>query len=220
MRRLLVVAIAVAVLALAATASARVIELGSKAPPANPECPSRCEVLARLTGYQGRKGPLRNPFVIPRSGYIVAFTIKLARPSTDQIEFFNNSYGASRARLTVLRRDKRRRFRSLHRVIRQSRTHRLRPFFGSTVTFVITRPLRVRPGYRVALTVPTWAPALATGLGRTHWWRASRRRGTCGNVTQRRAHQRVGSLLRYSCDYFRARVTYTATYIPDPRPRR
>jgi hypothetical protein len=218
MKRLLVIGAAVVVLVLAATASARVIELGSKAATVRPTCPTGCEAVARLTGYQGRSGSVRNPFVITRAGYIVAFSIKLGRPTRAQIGFFNENYGGSRVRLAILRRGRTLRTRRIHRLVRQSRVFRLRPYFGSTPTFVLNPPLRVKRTHRVAITVPTWAPALATGLRGTNWWRASRPSRRCLNVTQRVAHQRRVRM-RYGCDYFKARLTYTATFVPDNRRR-
>jgi len=208
------------VLAAPQGASARVIELGSNAGPARSNCPNDpCEAIGRVTGYQGRSGNVRNPFVVPRSGKIVAFTITLARVTGQQESFFDGLYGGpSRARIAILRKGKRRRSRLNHRLIRQSDTYRLDRYFGSSPTFALDEPLVVKRGYIVALTVPTWAPAFAfSGLNGRNWWRSSRQRGECRNATQRATQQRVGRTVRYSCTYFRARLLYTATFIPDPR---
>jgi hypothetical protein len=67
------------------------------------------------------------------------------------------------------------------------------------------------------LTVPTWTPSLALGLGRGNWWRSSRRKGSCSNVSQRAQQQSVGGIRNYGCTYFTARLTYSVTYVPDPR---
>jgi len=82
---------------------------------------------------------------------------------------------------------------------------------------VFDRPLRVSRGNRIALTVPTWTPSLILGVGRSNWWRSSRRRGSCSNVSQRAQQQFVGGLRNYGCTYFTARLAYTVTYAPDPR---
>jgi hypothetical protein len=87
-----------------------------------------------------------------------------------------------------------------------------------TLVAALDEPLEVDRGNIVALTVPTWAPAFGVNLPRNNWWRSSRRRGDCDNVSQRAAQQFQGSLRMYGCTYFRARLLYTATYIPDPRP--
>ena len=47
-----------------------------------------------MTGYQGRAPAGRkNPYYIRRDGYIVAFTVQLAKPTAEQIEFFNDNFG-------------------------------------------------------------------------------------------------------------------------------
>ena len=56
-----------------------------------------CEAIGRVTGYQGQSGSVRNPFRIPRSGKIVAFTVTLARVTPQQTDFFNGLYEARRA---------------------------------------------------------------------------------------------------------------------------
>jgi hypothetical protein len=223
MKRLFVLIALFGVLALPQGAAARVTELGSGAGPARSNCPNDpCEAIGRVTGYQGRAGSVRNPFVIRRSGKIVAFTVTLARVTQQQESFFDGLYGGpARVRLAILRKSKRRRSRLNHRLIRQSRSYRVDRFFGSSPSFALDQPLVVRRGYIVALTTPTWHTAFAfSGLGGRNWWRSSRQRGRCRNATQRAAHQRVRTVLRYSCTYFRARLLYTATFVPDPRPTR
>ena len=70
----------------------------------------------------------------------------------------------------------------------------------------------------VALTVPTWAPAFAVGLSNNEQWRSSRADARCDDVSQDAAQMRLGSLRTYGCLYKTARLLYTATFIPDPRP--
>jgi hypothetical protein len=210
-------------LALAPSASARVIELGEGATPAGkPSCPAQgstdCQAVGRVTGYMGRSGDKTNPFIIPRAGRIVAFTIALGNPSARERSFFNDLYGGPpQVRISVLRAGRTRRTRLSHRLLRQSGRVRVDRYFGSSPTFVFGRPLRVSRGNRIALTVPTWTPSLALGLGRSNWWRSSRKRGSCSNVSQRAQQQFVNGLRNYGCTYFTARLTYTVTYVPDPR---
>ncbi len=96
------------------------------------------------------------------------------------------------------------------------------PFFGSTPTFALDKPLRVQKDFRIALTVPTWAPVLATvGVARSSWWRASRPKDGCGKDEQLSppsAQQKVREIGIYACTYFNSRLLYTATYVPDPKP--
>jgi hypothetical protein len=209
-----------AVLALAPAAQARVVELGADATPAaGASCPQDCQGIGRVSGYMGRAGGRSDPYVIRRDGKIVAFTITLGKPDEQQTEFFNNLYGGPpQARLSILRRGKTRKTRLTHRLLRQSDLFRVDQYFGSSPTFALDEPLDVDRGNIVALTVPTWAPAFGVNLPRSNWWRSSRRRDACDNVSQRAAQQFRGGLRIYGCTYFRARLLYTATYIPDPRP--
>ncbi len=45
-------------------------------------------------------------------------------------------------------------------MVRQSPAQILNPYFGRTVTFALERPLNVIRKQVVALTIPTWAPAV------------------------------------------------------------
>jgi hypothetical protein len=219
------------VLALAPLASAavpargaRVIELGATTDTVTPSCPADpCEAAVRVSGYQGRAGANRNPFVIPRDGYIVAFSLTLAKPTAAQISFFNTQFGTpAQVRLSVLRKSdgRPRRTRLDHRLMAQTRDFRVDRFFGSKPTFVLAEPLRVRRGYYLALTVDTWAPVFANGLGRSSWWRSSRDKSSCEapRSLAQFALSRVGNVNVFGCTYHGARLLYTATYVPDNRP--
>jgi hypothetical protein len=206
-------------LALAPAAQARVVELGSDSTPAvEASCPEDCQGIGRVSGYMGRAGGRSDPYLIRRDGKVVAFTITLGRPDQEQTEFFTNLYGGPpQVRLSILRKGKTRKTRLTHRLLRQSDLFRVDRYFGSSPTFALDEPLDVERGNIVALSVPTWAPAFGVNLPRSNWWRSSRRRGDCDNVSQRAAQQFVGGLRMYGCTYFRARLLYTVTYIPDPR---
>jgi hypothetical protein len=219
MRRTLPPLVVLALLALAPGAQARVVELGADAVPSTgASCPQDCQGIGRVSGYMGRAGGRSDPYLIRRDGKIVAFTITLGKPDAQQTEFFNNLYGGPpQARLSILRKGKTRKTRLTHRLLRQSDLFRVDHYFGSSPTFALDEPLEVDKGNIVALTVPTWAPAFGVNMPRTNWWRSSRKRGDCDNVSQRAAQQFVGGLRNYGCTYFRARLLYTATYIPDPR---
>jgi hypothetical protein len=221
MRRTLPVLVVLAALGSAPAASARVIELGADVDPAaKSSCPENCQGLGFVTGYMGNSGKGSNPFMVSRDGKIVAFTVSLGKPDANQLKFFQDLYGGPPSvRLSILRKGKTRKTRLTHRLLRQSDVYRVDHYFGSTPTFALDAPLVVKKGNIVALTVPTWAPAFAVGLPRTNWWRSSRHKGQCGNVSQRAAQQSIGGLRVYGCTYREgARLMYTATYIPDPRP--
>jgi hypothetical protein len=221
MRRTLPILVVLAALGLAPAASARVIELGGDVDPAaRPSCPENCQGLGFVTGYMGNAGKGSNPMVVPRDGKLVAFTIGLGQPDAKQVKFFQDLYGGPpSARISILRKGKTRKTRLTHRLLRQSPVFRVDHYFGSTPTFAFDDPIKVSKGNIVALTVPTWAPAFAVGLPRNNWWRSSRRKGQCGNVSQRAAQESLGGLRVFGCTYREgARLMYTATYIPDPRP--
>ena len=204
-----------AVLACAAPASARIIEIGAAAQEASPTCPSNpCLAVSRTTGYQTKVVDDRSTFVVPRKGKIVAWSISLGNPDERQIDFFDSNYGEASARLTVLRRGKR----LYSRVITQSPVQELEPYFGQTVQFPLGRTLNVKKGYMVALTVPTWAPALATGLGGDTSWRASRKAGDCDDTSTQTAQSNIRDLAQYRCLYQRVRLSYSATLVTDPKP--
>jgi hypothetical protein len=118
----------------------------------------------------------------------------------------------------ILRRGKHRKSRLDHRLIAQTQPYQVDHFFGSSPSFALDRALTVRRGYIVGLTVPTWAPAFSVGLDRTSWWRSSRRKGHCDDVSQRAGQEKLRSVSVFGCTYFTARLLYTATYVPDPRP--
>jgi hypothetical protein len=201
-------------LVLAAPASARIIEVGATATEATPTCPSSpCLAVSRTTGYQAKVVDSRAAYVVPRNGKIVAWTISLGSPDERQVEFFEGNYGEASAGLTILRRGKR----LFHRVVGQTPVVELQPYFGQTVQFPLDRSISVKRGQVVALTVPTWAPALTQLVDDGSSWRASRAKNKCNDTDSQTAQSRQGQLAQYRCLY-RARLTYSATLITDPRP--
>jgi hypothetical protein len=220
MKRLPLLIAAGAMLALAPGASAKVVELGADPTVAKSKCPANpCEVVGRVTGYQGRSDQQSNPFFIRRDGKIVAFTVTLAKLEQNQLQYFTNLYGGSpQVRLSILRVGKGRKKRLDHRLIAQTKAYDVTHFLGSSPSFALSTPLTVHRGYIVALTIPTWAPAFARDLSRSNWWRSSRRKKHCNDVTQRAAQVTIGNVMIYGCTYHTARLLYTATFVPDPQP--
>jgi hypothetical protein len=212
-------------LVLPAAASARIIEVGGTADAASLNCPGTtenpCVAAVRMTGFQGRaSGGPKNPYYIRRDGHLVAFTVQLAKPTAEEVEFFDSNFGTpSMARISVLRRGKTRKTRLDHRLIAQSDSFRLDPYFGSKPTFVFDEPIPVKEGNWIAITVPTWAPFLATNLGRTNWWRSSRPKGSCEPPRSLRqfALEDLREVNRFGCTYHGARLLYSATYVPSNR---
>jgi hypothetical protein len=205
-----------ATLAVPAAAPAKIIEVGEVDAAVTPSCPtSPCEVISRTTAFQFRVGEERDVFVAPADGRIVAWSITLGTPGKKQSTFFEENLGGpAQASLSVLKPGERR----YGRVTAASPPETLTPFFGETVQFPLTTSLDVKKGYIVALSVPTWAPALGLGLGRDHTWRASRDEDACDDTQTQSAQTDTADLARYKCAYRTARLTYSATLITTPVP--
>jgi hypothetical protein len=212
-RPLIVAAALTAALAAAAPASAKIVEVGrTDAAPACPATP--CLAVSRTTGYQIKVADERGSFVVPEDGKIVAWTIALGKPTAEQISFFDKGLGGpSSAGLTVLRMGKT----LFSRVVTQSPIQSLAPYLGQTVQFPLGRALNVKKGYVIALTVPTWAPALTPLLTDHSAWRASRAGNRCNDTGTQTAQQKLAQVTQYRCLY-KARLTYSATLITRPVP--
>jgi len=196
---------------LAAAPAANALELGVASKPEEASCPENCQAVGQVSGYQLRIGEMVNPFRAPGRGKITAFTVTLGTPTERQRSFFTSTFGgAPKARISVLRRGSGRR----HRLTGHSPVVELTPHLGSTHTFTLERPLTVKEGYVVALTVPTWAPAFAVGRARDEGWRSSRDFRRCADVRQQAAQQRRASLRTYGCFYRTSRLLYTVTFEP------
>jgi hypothetical protein len=185
-------------------------------PPSTPSCPGNpCLAVSRTTGFQIKVGETRNFLNVPRDGTIVAWTVILGKPNATQIKFFDaNEGGAASAGIAILR--PQRKPNLTYKLISQSPTVPLETYFGQTAQFPLASTLPVKKGDIVALSVPTWAPALALGFGNTTSWRASRPRKQCTSTSSQTAQTQVGSSVQYFCLYRTARLTYSATLISTP----
>ncbi len=215
----LLVSIVMGSLALPAGALGKLTEVGEipeTTPPTVPSCPTgQCLVVSRTTGFQVKVGSVRNPLSAPRAGTIVAWTISLGKPNPTQIKFFNEHEGGiAEAAVAVLRPQKTPRLG--YQLIAQSPIVKLEPYFGMAAQFPLEHTIPVKKGDVIALTVPTWAPALALGFANTTSWRASRQKGKCTTTGTQTDHVTVGSTLQYYCLYQTARLTYSATLISTP----
>jgi hypothetical protein len=182
-------------------------------------CPLSCQAIGHMTGYQVQIGSHHNPYVIHHDGNIVAFTIRLGKPDTSQTQFFTNLFGGTpQARLTLMKKPKadKRGTRDL-KILDQSQVFDLSRYLGSTPTFTLSKPLRVDAGSTLAITVPTWAPAFAINLGDDEAWRSSRPKTDC-NGTSQSAVDKVGKTGYFDCFYKTARLLFSATFVPDPKP--
>ncbi len=206
----------------AGAVTSRVIQLGKTRSTPAAACPSQsnCTVIGKVTGFQrqiGGTGGVKNPFVSPVTGRIVAWTVTTSKPTTAQRKFFNDLFGSPPiARLAVLTKTADKPV-PKYKLLRQSPRQELTAYMGERTTFTLRESLFIKRGQVVALTVPTWVPAFGVGLSSNNKWRASREPGKCNtgpghldNAKASRAQQKVGSIRRYACDYNQARLLYTA----------
>ncbi len=218
-------------------ATAKIVTLGAPTEgflPSSP-CPGKdvegtandisCVSPYEVTGYQDTAENTKEaPYLIRRDGRITAFTVKLGKVTsgepTAQKEFFDGRFDAPAAvQISIVRRGTKRRRRNDHRVVAESGVFPVDDYFGSSPTFVLDRPLNVKRGHIVALTIPTWAPVLATRQPRTDFWRSSRARGACGTSEENAPNsvQERKDLATWGCNYRGERLLYTATYVPQNR---
>jgi hypothetical protein len=224
MRRISIAILAALALALALPAGspATLAEVGliptttPPTPPTPPSCPaSPCLAVSRTTGFQVKVGNSRSLVTVPRDGTIVAWTITLGKPNSTQIKFFNsNEGGNASAGIAIMRSQPKPNL--SYKLVAQSPVVQLQTYFGKTAQFPLASTIQVKKGDIVALTVPTWAPALALGFPNTTSWRASRPRSQCSSTSNQSVQSQIGSTVQYYCLYRTARLTYSATLISTP----
>jgi hypothetical protein len=213
------VSVAALALALPAVAPATLTEvgvIGATTPATVPSCPgSPCLAVSRTTGFQVKVGTERNLESAPRAGTVVAWTITLGNPNATQIKYFDaNEGGPSEAGIAIL--EPQRKPNLTYKLIAQSPLVKLQPYFGKTAQFPLETTIPVKKGYVVALTVPSWAPALALGFGNDTSWRASRPKSGCTSTSSQTTQTAIGTPVQYYCLYQTARLTYSATLISTP----
>jgi hypothetical protein len=206
-------------LALPAGSLATLTEVGvipETTPATVPSCPTpSCLAVSRTTGFQVKVETNHSPLSASRAGTVVAWTITLGKPTATQIKFFNaNEGGPASAGIAILRPQSSPKL--SYKLIAQSPIVPLEQYFGKTAQFPLASTLTVKKGDVVALTVPTWAPALALGFAKTTSWRASRSKSQCSTTTAQTTQTSIGSAVQYYCLYQTARLTYSATLISTP----
>lgn len=173
--------------------------------------PKDCTVIGRVTGFQVQVGTNRSSTSMPANGKIVSWGITLGDPGKHQ-SFFDGVFGkGASARLATLRPLKSKPGR--YRLLGESETVNLEPFFGSSPAFQLGRPLRVREDDVVGLTIPTWAPAFAVNQPNADAWRADRSRRKCNKVKKGTIHKKGDR--PYECLFRTAELLYYAVLVPD-----
>src|SRR5206468_2204280 len=115
-------------------------------------------------------GTRKLPYRLRSFGKVVAFSVKLGTPNASQIQFFNKLFGGPpQIELTVLKpvvvQKGQPKQPNKYTLVGASPLFDLSNYFGSEPTFALPRPLTIKPGYIVGITVPTWAPAFSVNLG-------------------------------------------------------
>ena len=214
-RALLAALFAVALVPTAA--SAKIIELGETEEVPVPSCPTDCYAVSRTTGYQVKVGDQRDLFTVPRKGRIVAWTALTGDPSTKQVKFFDTNFGGEpSAGITVFEAGKH----LTGTIVASSPIEILTDYLGRRVQFPLANSLEVKKGQVVALTVPTWAPVLATEQGKATSWRASRKKADCMDNSTQTAQLTIGRATTFECLYQSARLTYSVTFVTEPRVKK
>lgn len=196
-------------------------QLGRTAETPKPLCPENCQATGTVTGFQVSADGKESPFKVPSDGHLVAWAVDLSKPVDPDIAAFNEKFaekrfdGRSAARISVLKQTER----SRYKLTKQSPPVELEESFGRRPIFTLKKPLRVKKGQRVALTLPTWAPLYVNGLGEGNQWIASRDSDECGvsEILDARPQQEKGSIRSYGCRFNGERLLYWAYFVPSSR---
>jgi len=178
-----------------------------------PACPVRCLVIPSVSGIQTFLPSTSSAFKVPANGKITVWKIFLGKPNAQDRAALNDMFGSPpQASISILQKVSTERGIKF-RLQRKSPVKALSRFLGTVATFRLAKPLRAVKGQFVALTVPTWAPAFASGLPRDEYsWRASREPTKCKNNSTSTLHPQllVGSKRFYGCKFSGERLLYTA----------
>jgi hypothetical protein len=215
-----------------ASASAKILELGQTSTPLiAPVCPpgvtaANCKiVLTEVTALETIRDGVSYPTKATKAGQIVAFTVGLSRldpnaaTAKSDVHFLDSTYlGTTQLAITVLRPVGKAKF-FRWAVVAESPIYHVQPYLGDVVQFPLATSLPIKPGYAVALTVPTWAPVLSFNLNPKKFAYRQSRSANCSNPAAiDQAQLLIGASTRYGCDYPGTRVEYTATEITNPAP--
>jgi len=231
---------AAVVLAPLADASKKAKKIGMTGHTPRPLCPQQpsesqhpatvtrpCIVTGSVTGFQLKANGQHHVTRAAAGGKIVAWAIDLGKPNKlernafgSQNFFGTKGYGkAATARIAILKPRKH----GSYKLLRESPTVKLDQAFGEYHYVTLNRPLKIKKGQIVALTTPTWVPALVTNQfikGST--WRASRKKGKCSGKTPEETRRlavaahpqtKVGSTRQYGC-IFTDTLLYWAYFVP------
>lgn len=195
--------------------SAKVLGKTKKTPKS--PCPGdSCRITVSVTGLQTVADGEKAPFKVPASGHLVAWSVSLGKVNTEDdpnlVDSLNEDYGDIKARLSVLKPKKRHRFKLAKQTPKVSLESRL----GETPIYTLRKPLKVRKGLKIGLTMPGWLSAFTLGLDRDgNQWIASRSDGECaeGQAKDAKPQQKKGSVREYGCRFKGERLLYWAWFV-------
>jgi hypothetical protein len=152
------------------------------------------------------------------NAWLVAFSLTLGDPDAEQRKFFNRLWGKpAEARIAILNPEPsegdRNNSHQRYSLDSQSAVYDVRPWFGKKAWFVLKKRMHVSRGQVIALTLPTWAPVLATDLRKRERWRSSRKPGHCEELERDRARETIGQITKFQCRHNTARLLFTALVI-------
>jgi hypothetical protein len=202
--------------------SATVLGKTKKTP--KPACPGSCSVAGSVTGFQTVSNGKGSPFTVPKDGYIVAWSVDLGKPISQDIDTFNsyfpkNKYkGKPVARLSVLKPKGKGKF----KLTKQTPNVELIDKLGTNPIITLGKPLRVKAGLRIGITTQTWAPYFRDGLpSQDNQFLASREKGECGDGQAKNAkpQKKLGSTRKYGCRFNGSRLLYNAYFVPKKKKK-
>jgi hypothetical protein len=217
-------AVMVAAVAIPMAVASRAKVIGHTKHTPNPACPKSCSAIGKVTGFMTEADGKKGLFRIPKDGTIVGWAIDLGKPTKHDRNFFgelfrNKDFGEHPSGgIAILKRQSHHNY----KLVKQSPMIDLKQTLGRKQIFTLNKPLRVRKGQVVALTVPTWASNFGINLNTDqNAWRASRKPSRCNvgrkhlaNVKASRPQKKPGSIRKYGCLYRGTRLLYWAYFVP------
>lgn len=195
----------------------------TKATPKSP-CPdsktaSDCRITVKVTGIQTRADGKRAPFKVPADGRIVAWSVQVGKVdwsgAPDLTDALDDKYGVSKARLAVLKPQKKRRFKLTKQTPRLDLESRL----GSQPIITLNKPLKVKKGQRIGLTMSGWFSGFVDRLdaGNNQWIASRTDEGCLSREAKKgltKTQHKIGSTRKYACQFNGERLLYWAYFVP------
>jgi len=186
-------------------------------------CPQSCSALAIVSGFQAEVDGDSSPYRVPFDGNVTKWMIALGKPSASQRDFFEARFGvAPKAGIGVIR-PRTVAGKKEYKLVKRSPVIGLNRYLGDVAAIPLEKKLAVKKGDFIVLTVPTWAPALASRTlpnpanpnrplpDLNYSWRASRDRTVCAkspNMKNSQPQMKINSTVPYGCRFTSAQLLY------------